>query len=148
MIKVVVVVFLLTVMLHSGSTQVFAESQVTGRVLDSTNNPLMDAQITAKDSESKQTAGATTSDYNGSYRLLLPEGTYDITVISDIGNGKNTKTFANQKITQRTVLDFNLNTKTNGLTLENMDITSNIIFAGLGIGLLTGFAIWVIKKKK
>ena len=42
MMKVVVVVFLFTVMLHSGITQVFAESQVAGRVLDSTNNPLMD----------------------------------------------------------------------------------------------------------
>ncbi|MEO8254309.1 MAG: TonB-dependent receptor [Flavobacterium sp.] len=78
--------------------------EITGTVLDENNQPLPGATITAKGE-----ASGTLTDFNGKYKILVPQGTTSI-IISYTGYNKQEIIIGNRKI-----IDVKMQSSTNSL---------------------------------
>src|SRR5688572_20025878 len=108
------IIFIIAVFLFTFSVQTaFAvDVQLSGKILDRNNNPMIGAQLQVKDRDSQKVVGSAESDFSGAYTVFVPDGTYDITVIGKTAKGEETKTFSNQKISESKTQDFKLSAET------------------------------------
>lgn len=127
----------------------FAASPLTGKILDKNNNPMIGAQIELKDSGSQKVVETTISDFNGSYAVFVEDGTYDITIVSDTPEGKQTQVFSNQKISSSVIKDLKMNAQTNAPISEAKSELPLVFIAAIAaIILVAGFVMWKTTKKK
>ncbi len=105
------IIFVAILIPLSGSVaHVYAASnfQLSGKVTDASSNPIGNTTITVTDSQSNTTVGTATTDSNGNYSLLIPQGTYNVTATPPPSSGFQSVTDTNQAINNDTVLNFTL----------------------------------------
>jgi hypothetical protein len=86
-------------------TAAAATFQLSGSVKDYVGNPIAGTAVDVIDQITSATVVSTTTDSNGSYAVLLPEGTYDIEVTPPASSGFRSSTIPDVSITSDTVLD-------------------------------------------
>lgn len=97
-----------------------ADFKVTGTAIDSKDNPVVNAKVTATDDTTQHIVTTTTSDQNGYYVLVVPNGTYDITVAPPSGSGLQSTTYSHVTVSNDMSLHSNLNNVGNGYSNTNI----------------------------
>jgi hypothetical protein len=85
-----------------------ADFQASGKILDSNNNPVSQGIIVFLDGSGK-TVAAATADNAGRYQIVVPQGTYTISVEGPKGAGLQKIELKGKTISSPTILDFTLN---------------------------------------
>ena len=125
--------FTLVLGLFSAKTAFAANFQLSGKVSDSSNNPIQNTTITVNNSQTNNIIGTTTDDSSGNYSLSVPEGTYNVTAAPPSSSGFQSVANNNVTINNDTILNFVL-VHTNPLVTITGKITDP---QGNGIGGLT-----------
>ena len=129
------------------STSFAAFSQ--GTILDSNNSPMIGAKVTVTDPVSKKVIGAAVSDFSGSYSLYIPNGTYDVTILSKTAKGQQTNTLSNHTISSSKQQNFKINAETNAPIPPQKNETPYVLIVFVSLLLIGGlFAFFVWKKTK
>ena len=148
-----IVVFVLFLLIHNVAFA--ADSQVSGKVVDSNNNPIVNSIVTFANAEGK-TVASTSTNMEGTYVLAVPKGTYTILVGGPKGSSIPQSSSVGQIISASTVRDFTLTTSLGGgvksQPVKTQSAPNNmIIYVLAGVLVLLALAmvcIYLINNKK
>jgi LPXTG-motif cell wall-anchored protein len=107
-VRIKQILFILFVFLIVSAHVTFAaDFTVTGKIIDSNNNPIPQSVIVFINSEGKTTVAAT-ADLSGLYTVVIPDGTYSISVSGPKGSGIQETTLTGRTISSNSNIDFTL----------------------------------------
>ena len=153
-LKLLIVVILFLIISKSSFAKDVAESQISGRVVDSQGNPIANSEIELTN-ESGSVSKAYT-DFEGQYNVIVPNGTYSMSVEGPQGSDITSTVTNGQIISGETTRDFTLATKSlGGLEKEAkkpLSIQQIIIYVLIGllltIAAVSAYIYWKNSAKK
>jgi len=83
-----------------------ASFQLSGRITDSSNAPIINASIDIINESTNTQVTHTVSDKNGVYNIIVDEGTYIIKIVPLKNSGESTTIIRKQAISRATVVNF------------------------------------------
>lgn len=133
---------------------VVAESQISGRVVDSQGNAIVNSEIVLTDENGNVSKAFTDSE--GQYKASVPNGTYSISVKGPQGSDMPSSETNGQIISGQTTRDFTLSTNPqyNSAKYASQQVINNKIITYVLFGILIVVAIvsfyiyWRSLKKK
>ena len=142
------VVLLLSLLFLLSSASETVAAQLSGKILDQSDNPIIGAVVSAKEGTNEAKIGSSETDYNGNYSLLLPDGTYTLTVSYVTEEGKQEQSFNDQQVAGTIQKDLILASKTNA-PVPSTDARVPIpLIGGVSIVVILTVIFWLFHKMR
>jgi|GEM_PF-3740594 len=124
----------------------WAAMQLSGTARDSDGKVLVNAKIKVVDAASHQTVGNGETDLQGVYTIVVPGGTYDITVIPSKESGMPETTRSNISVTSDMMYDVYSNPKPS--IVNTIRSTPIAVFVGIMVAIVLLFGFLLMRKKR
>ncbi|MGH7203432.1 MAG: carboxypeptidase-like regulatory domain-containing protein [Candidatus Levyibacteriota bacterium] len=127
-------------------TVMAADAQFSGKVIDSSGAPVTGSNLRVTNAATHKEVGNFPTDIAGNYRVQVPQGVYDITVIPPAGSGLSQTSQSHVDVSGNTVKDISLPSVSKspapGKNVNNL--VPNIIIAEIIIVILIilGYILW------
>jgi hypothetical protein len=122
------------------SAQAFAaDVLITGKLTDSKSNPIGMGSVAFMDQQNK-TVAASSTDSNGAYSVMIPQGTYSIEAAGPEGSNLPKATLKDQVFNSGTIKDIVLSAEVKGATTRAIPWLPIIIIAVI-IAAVIGFIL-------